>query len=138
MDTVSINYWAVLVAAVANMIIGSLWYGPLFGKLWMRLQGWNPTPEEMKAKMSAKKAMLGGLVAALLTAYVLAHFVELLGIFSAGAAWQLAFWVWLGFVATVQVGSYLWENKPFKLFALNAANTLVSLYVMALILALWQ
>ena len=30
-----INYWAVLVSAIASMAIGSLWYGPLFGKQFM-------------------------------------------------------------------------------------------------------
>jgi mannitol-specific phosphotransferase system IIBC component len=136
MQDVVINYWAVLAAALANMIIGSLWYGPLFGKMWKKLQGWGP--EQMKSmKMSANGAYVGGLVTALVSAYVLAHFVEALAVFDMASAWQLAFWVWLGFVATTQAGSVLWENKPVKLFLLNAANSLVTIYAMTLILALW-
>lgn len=27
-----VNYLAVLVAATANLILGAIWYGPLFGK----------------------------------------------------------------------------------------------------------
>ena len=35
----SVNYLAVVVAAVVSIIIGSLWYSPLlFGNVWMRLQ----------------------------------------------------------------------------------------------------
>ena len=34
-----INFAAVLVAAIVGFIIGILWYGPLFGKSWMRLMG---------------------------------------------------------------------------------------------------
>lgn len=37
----SINYLAVLIAAVASMIIGFLGYGPLFGKAWMRLMNFD-------------------------------------------------------------------------------------------------
>lgn len=35
----SINYWAVLVSAFCAFFIGWIWYGPLFGKLWMKLNG---------------------------------------------------------------------------------------------------
>ena len=35
--SVDINYLAVFVAAIINMIIGSFWYSPLlFAKPWMR------------------------------------------------------------------------------------------------------
>lgn len=33
---------AVVLAAVVSMIVGWLWYGPLFGKQWMALMGWKP------------------------------------------------------------------------------------------------
>lgn len=36
---VLISYPAVLGAAIASMILGFLWYGPLFGNAWMRLSG---------------------------------------------------------------------------------------------------
>ncbi len=39
MPTVPVNYVAVVVAALANMVIGYVWFGPLFGKMYMRLQG---------------------------------------------------------------------------------------------------
>ena len=34
-----INFLAVLVGGVINMAVGFVWYGPLFGKLWLRLIG---------------------------------------------------------------------------------------------------
>ena len=34
-----INLAAVLAAALAAFVLGFLWHGPLFGKLWMRLMG---------------------------------------------------------------------------------------------------
>jgi len=36
-----INWLAVLAATVAHQVIGFLWYGPLFGKMWMRAIGLN-------------------------------------------------------------------------------------------------
>ena len=38
LPAIDLNYWAVLVSAVASMTIGALWYSPiLFGKIWMNL-----------------------------------------------------------------------------------------------------
>lgn len=139
MPTITINYLAVVLAGFAYMVVGSLWYGPLFGKKWMALMG--ITPESMKSmKLSPMQAMAGGLVAALVMAFVLAHDAFVWGQFFGTAvtptvfALQLAFWIWLGYVATTQIGSVLWENKSWKLFALNASYSLVSLIVMALII----
>ena len=44
---VSINYLAVLVSAVSAMVLGFLWFGPLFGKEWSKAMGW--TEEQMAA-----------------------------------------------------------------------------------------
>ena len=132
-----INYLAVLVAAIASMALGMLWYGPLFGKLWMKLSG--ITPQSMKKmKLTPKAAMTMGFIGTLVTAYVLSHFVDLLGVTTWSGAAQFAFWAWLGLVAPVQLGAYLWEGKPFKLFMLNTAYNLVVLIVMTGIVAVWQ
>ena len=50
-----VNYLAVLVAAIVNMVVGALWYSPLlFGKAWMKLTGFNKK-QLKKAKEKAKK-----------------------------------------------------------------------------------
>lgn len=36
------NYLVVLAAAVASIALGMVWYGLLFGKVWMRLSGFIP------------------------------------------------------------------------------------------------
>ena len=40
MDLASLNWLAIIVAALASFAIGSLWYSPvLFGKVWQRETG---------------------------------------------------------------------------------------------------
>jgi len=39
MPDVTIDWVGVIVATVAAMVIGGLWYGPLFGKQWLTLMG---------------------------------------------------------------------------------------------------
>ncbi|MBI5644836.1 DUF1761 domain-containing protein [Candidatus Kaiserbacteria bacterium] len=144
MDIVPINYLAVIVAAIANMVLGFLWYGPLFGKTWSHLMGWGEmTPDKMAAMQ--KKARLGyavSFVGALVMAFVLAHalvfastYLKVEGVHAGLAA---GFWNWLGFVAPVTVGAVLWDGKPWKLWFINAGYYLVTLLIMGEILALWK
>ncbi len=71
----SINYLAVVVAAVAYFMIGGLWYSPLLSaKKWLALSGM--TEEQIKASGGGGKAYLGTFVGALVMAYVLAHIVN--------------------------------------------------------------
>src|SRR3989344_4802263 len=124
----SINWLAVLLAGVASMVVGWLWYGPLFGKMWKNLMG--ITPESMQAmKMKPMTAMFWGLVMAVITSYVLAYFMGALGVATLGSAMKLACWIWFGFLATQTIGIYLWEGRPFKLFVLNAIHQFVMIHV---------
>jgi len=137
---ITINYWAVFVVALINMIIGFIWYGPLFGKLWKELMGF--TEETMKEmKMSPIGAMIGGFIGAFIMAYILKHFVVSSGAFwnvgGAFAGVTVAFWIWFGFIAPVTAGSFLWEGKPFKIWVLNSSYWLVTLIFMGAILGIW-
>ncbi len=133
-----VNYLAVLVTGVASMTIGALWYSPLmFGNVWMKLNGFTMADME-KAKA---KGMTGSYIiafaGALLGAYVLAHFLQVFGANSISEGLQVAFWAWLGFIVTTQVSGSLWEGKPWKLFLLNTASSLVTLLVASAILVSW-
>ena len=138
---VPINYLAVVVSALAAMVIGSLWYGPLFGKRWIALMGF--TAEDMaaaKAKGMAKSYMLAA-VGSLLMAYVLAHSLvfgsSYFNVTGLPAAFQGAFWNWLGFIAPVTLNTVVWEGKSWKLWILGNGCYLVTLFAMALILVYW-
>jgi hypothetical protein len=132
-----INLLAVLVAAIASFAIGALWYGPVFGRVWMGMMGF--THDSIRSMpMTPAKAMTIGAIVQLVTAYVLAHFVVALNVSGAAGALELAGWIWLGFIATGAIGAYLWEGKPFKLFLFNAAHALVALSVASLILTFWR
>jgi len=134
---VNINYWAVLAAAIAGMVVGFLWYGPLFGKLWMGLMNF----DKKKMKETKKKGMGKTYVLAFLTSfimsYVLAHFVFYLQAKNVMDGVILGFWLWIGFFATTQLGIVLWEGKPLKLYLVNTLHNLVTLAVMGAILAVW-
>lgn len=137
-----VNYWAVLVAAVAQFAIGMAWYSPaLFGKAWMKEIGKSQKDIDKAKEGGMMKEMAIALIAALVMAYVLSH-VNFMGVEAFGASgWQgglmAGFWSWLGFVATVMVHGALWEDKSWKLVAINAGHWLVALLAMGAILGAW-
>lgn len=139
---VPVQYLAVVVAAVFNMALGFVWYGPLFGKQWMRLSGMS-----MDSGSTAKKSGMGGsyaimAIGSLVMSFVLAHALIfassylLVSGFWAGV--MAGFWNWLGFIAPVTIGSVLWDRKPWMLWILNAGYYLVALVGMGIILAIWK
>jgi len=137
---VPINYGAVVVAALASMVLGYLWYGPLFGKVWMKLSG--KTQESMSAKSNMGGMYLLAFIGSLVMAFVLAHALVFastyLHVMGTSAGLQAGFWNWLGFIAPVTLGMVLWDGKPWKLWILLNTYQLLSLLIMGLILANWK
>jgi hypothetical protein len=134
----TINLLAVLFAAVAAFLIGGFWYSPQgFSKAWVKAVGFSAKDIAKMKKKSMKKPLVINFLAGLLTAFVLANFVNLTG---ATTAWQgvvTAAWLWLGFIATTTIGAILWEGKPAKLWFINNGYHLLTLTVMGAILGAW-
>jgi hypothetical protein len=128
------NFLAVLVAAIVATVVGMVWYGPLFGKEWSKMIGL--TPEKMaEAKKNGMTTAYGvNFIAAIVMAYVLSNSLADRHIVDIGTALYLAFWIWLGFIATVMLGGVLWEKKPMALYWIQSLYYLVSLWVMALVI----
>ncbi len=140
---IPINWWAILVTVIVSFILGNLWYGPLFGKAWMKSAGISK-PEGMtpEIKKQMVKSMIFMVIGAILMNFVLVHDIVFGNAYfhTAGAAGGLmaAFWSWLGFVAPVTVGSVLWENRPWKYWFITAGYYLVVLLINGAILSSWM
>ncbi len=140
-----INYLAVLVAGIASMVIGSIWYGPLFGKIFMEGVGMNIwSPEQKAAAMKDMwKMYLQQFICSLLVAYVLSHIIWGMNTafdrsFDAMSGLSTGFWIWLGFILPVKYGESLWTNKRFKYTAIDLGYWLILLMVMGMIIAAWN
>jgi hypothetical protein len=133
--SVDVNFFAVFVAALASMIIGSLWYGPIFGKYWVKLSGITKKDLEKAQKRGMWKTYLANFIALIVMAYVLAHIIAYIGATNFYEGSVAGFWVWLGFVAPVMLGMVLWEGKPIQLYLLNVGCHLISLIAMGALIA---
>ncbi|MCG6189069.1 DUF1761 domain-containing protein [Maribellus maritimus] len=131
-----VNFLAVLVSALSAFVIGWLWYGPLFGKQWMKLNGF--TEEQLKkgGGMSMPLIMIINYVATVLAAFAIAMFI--------GAESNMSFGIFAGFmiaifwIGTSRLNDVLYERKPFGLFLINVGYYLVIYVLMGAILGVWH
>jgi hypothetical protein len=137
---VEVNYIAVLVAGVAAMAVGFLWYGPmLFGKPWMKLMGY--TKESMEsAKKEMGKTYTISFIFTLISAYILSHVMafseNFYGYSQVMTGITSAFSMWFGFVMPVQATDALFGGKKWKLFYINTGYQLASLLAMGVVIGL--
>ncbi len=128
-----INYLAVLVSAIVFFFLGFLWYGILFAKQWMALEGM--TPANQPKNVAA--AYLISFVTQLVLCYVLAivcRWRDANLVTGAG----LGILMWIAFVATTTLTSYLFEGKPLALFAINYGYDLAGMAISGAILGGWR
>ena len=142
MHPVHVNYLAILVAAIVMMAVGFAWHGPLFGKVWVKLQKLTPSQVRAAARSGMLWRNLAAFGAFLVMSWVLAHAVIFAGAYMkmnpAANGLVCGFMNWLGFVAPVTLGTVLWERKSFKLWLFTNGYYLLSLLLMGLILGLWR
>lgn len=136
-----VNLGSSLLITAILFIIGFLWYGPLFGNLWLKLNK-VPAADVAKAKKNGMKgmwkSMVLGFIGTYILVYVLSGFITLLGVTSPYQGAVIGFWMWLGFFAcSTLLNSVLWENKPWGLFALNGLYWLVVLKLTGFLSVLW-
>jgi len=134
-----INYLAILVAGIATMVLGFIWYGPLFGNRWASLMGFDISDPQKKAQMKkeATPALIVSFIASLIQAAVLAGFLAIMGTTSATLIFGTAFWLWLGFIVTVQVTQTMFSKKPKALLPIDAGYWLIVMLAMAAIIGYW-
>ena len=136
-----VNLWAVLASTIASMVIGSIWYGPLFGKMFMRESGMDQWTPEKQAAMKKKMNLMyvGQFIASLVMFYILGTFIVWSApTLNASFGMGIAFFMWLGFVVPLAFGNAIWSGGKFKLFWLSIGNMLITLLVAGAIIGAWH
>jgi hypothetical protein len=130
----SVAFIPVFLAGLIPVIVGWIWYHPrVFGGAWMRMTGVTPEMAERGRKRMWITSLIG-LLAGMLVAYVMDYFGIAWSVYDWGGALQLGFWCWAGFAAPVMLGSVLWDQRPVRLYLINAFYWLVVFMLMAQVL----
>jgi hypothetical protein len=132
------NLPAILLAAVAYFILGSLWYSLLFGEVWTKAlesQGIivkEPTRRELMVKL------LLTFLANLLASSGMAYLIYWTGSYRLITGIALGIASGICFGATGIGVAYVWESRPVKLFLVDTGYHLVGLTVAGMILSVWK
>lgn len=110
----SLNFTLILLAVVAQFILGALWYSPLmFGKWWMEIMEMTKVSkaeiEKMQKEMTPFYAVQ--FLITLMSTWVFAMILSASPTFH---AYGLAGWIWLGFIVPTQIASVIWANTKRK------------------------
>ncbi len=127
-----VNYLAIIVAAIAAVVIGIVYYGVLgVGDRQSRMLGASPTrPGPVQGAT--------GLIVGLVNAWVIAVLALNLGAASLSDAILLGALVWLGFGATFNAAQVAFERRPWSVWGLQAIHDLFVEIVVAAIVTLWR
>jgi hypothetical protein len=135
MNFSKVNFLAILVATIIYMVLGALWYGPLFSEPWMELIGMTA---EQAQQGSSPVIYLIPFVGALIGFYVLALFINAtnMGTLSGGA--MVGLLAGIGFLATFAGVNYVFSMRPLQLFLIDIGYPVVSLVIAGAILGKWR
>ena len=140
-----INYWAILVSAIAFFMIGAIWYNDiLFGKAWRSSMGKTDEEfEEDRTKTNMSKSFGLMFLGSLLMAFITAYLVDLISVAYPTASniklgLMTGFWVWLGYIASYVLTAISFEGKSWKYYFINTGYWLVGVLIMGVILTTWK
>jgi hypothetical protein len=128
----------VLVATVAAIVIGSVWYVPrVFGARWKRLAN----VRDPETSVEAMLPIIVSIALSFLLAWVLAGAVAIAWHFYGGgylsSALVTGITLWAGFTAGRMIVHDVFAGRPSQLTVLNIAHELLLVVVMALIIGVW-
>lgn len=127
-----INIWAILSSMVLSVVLGFIWYGPLFGKKWMQLSG-IVMPEEKPSFGIMIKPIILSLIGAFFMTYVLSYSIIFHDVYyevgNMASALSMGFFLWIGLIVPAYLNLTGWEGKSWILFFINAGYWLVFLLI---------
>lgn len=127
---VPVNWIAIVIATVAAMVVGWLWYGPVLGTAWRRLAG-DPTP---RAAVAYPLAFVANFVTAFVLAYVTTLAFHEFGDPLILRALLTGLFLWLGFTVARICFTAAFENRSIRLFAIHIGHDLVVTVIAAVII----
>lgn len=140
---IHLNLTAIIVAVIANFVLGFLWYTPLFGKIWAKEMGFDTSTKPPTGAFV--KGILFNLIGNFLLAFVFFHDIAIwypqtwgleasADVTPTAMAFMGTFFTWLGFFLPVDLNTVGWEMKSWKLFFINTVYHFLSLLLVALII----
>lgn len=132
LEFAGMNWWAIFVATAVAFVLGGLWYGPVFGKAWLKAIG--KTENDIKPSPAP---FIISFFTALVTAIVLAALIKSLGIDTLSGGLLLGATTGVGFIATAMASDSAFCGWGIPLFLIQSGYRVLYSIVIGGILAAW-
>ena len=133
LELTGLNWLAILVATLVGFALGGIWYGPLFGDAWLAALG--KTADQIQPSATP---FIISFFTALITAVVLAMFINALNISTLGGGITIGLLVGIGFIATAMASDSAFGDTGLKLWLIQSGYRVLYSVVMGAILAVWR
>jgi hypothetical protein len=123
------------------MLIGAIWYGPVFGKKWLEIAGVNANDLEARKKMQKTAGPLY-LIQFLLTLFQVLVLAHLVADTNRAGGLERSLWIWAAFIIPTLAGAVMWTNESGRLkwarFFIQGGYQLILFVVFGLLLQFWK
>ncbi|GAB0109034.1 DUF1761 domain-containing protein [Pseudoalteromonas distincta] len=133
MNFTDVNYFAIFIAALSSFMLGGIWYSKvLFKNAWLESIGLT----DLDLQSANPKLIFGG---SFFLSFIAALFLSLflgqeVGV---GESIGTSFAIGLFWVSSSLGLSYIFEQRPLKLFLINSSYHVLQFSLMGLILGMW-
>ncbi len=133
MNLLDVDYFAILVAALSSFMLGGIWYSKaLFKNAWLESIGLT----DLDLQSANPKLIFGGsfflvFIAALMLSLFLGKDA------SVGESIGTGFVIGFFWISSSFGLSYIFEQRPLKLFLINGGYHILQFSLMGLILGIW-
>ena len=132
MENVEINLIAVLIASTLHLFVQAVCYGPVFGKVWLKLA------HIENISLTEKKANYAlSIVFSLAIAYMLAFILSSLGEEGVISSLLIGFMLWFSFVLGTHFLSVAWSGKKKELFFIDSVAHLAGILAASFVLGVF-
>lgn len=123
----------VIGGSVIFQLVGMAWYGPLFGKQWMRSWGVKAKDLEM-TKEEQRKIYGGSFAAGVVTSLFILLMASNPNVPTAGLL--IGVTAMVVFAASVSLASYLFEKRPLLMWVIHYGYVLTASLITALVMGM--
>lgn len=135
----NLNYLAVIVTSIVGFLIGWMWYSPmLFAKSWMAENKFTEESMKASAEKGMAKTMITAFVFTIVMTWALAALIAAHGSDGWLAGAKFGAFVGFGLLAASAAVCYQFEQRSWKLWAINSGHNVVMCAVAGAILGVWR
>lgn len=118
----TLNWIAIIILSIAQFAVGSLWFGPIFGKIWMKIHHKEPLTQDQEKELMKwmRKLMLTEFMVSVLITITMAYLIITLPTIPWRKIWLI---IWLWFILPQSASNVIRWNDDRKWMCTKIALT---------------